>query len=250
MLIRYLNKWAATSVRVIIGLLASATFYAPCSARAGFMVTVDNVAIADNGPGDLDPAANIIRFLVNIPNPGFTATGTVTETLAPGSASITLTAATILQSGGNAAVLDSITFQTAAFKAIGPPSAGNIHLDGSYVNTAGAAINAASVSLTGFINNMVREGAVNAPGAVGVRAPMAFAPADVGFNPNVGVTMLTGRLTFSLGTSDGVDLPTSATISSIVPEPSTFTLLGLGLLGLLGLLGYTRRRSIQVYHSD
>ncbi len=25
-------------------------------------------AIADNGPGDPDPAANIIRFLVNIPN--------------------------------------------------------------------------------------------------------------------------------------------------------------------------------------
>ena len=199
-------------------------------ARA-FFIKVGNVTTTDNQPGDLNPKPNIIGFAVT--TMGFTATGTVTQNIGANFASITVTDLLVIQNGG-AALLNSIFVYSDAFAAIGPPSKGTIHLNGDCIKSAlglGMNITACDASVTGYINNMVNVGVVNAPVIAMVGAPVAFNPADVNFTPNVGVTMLRGRLTFSLGTNDGFMLPGSATIS-VVPEPSSALLLGVGIAAL------------------
>ena len=226
---------------VLVSLLAFGAVLSADSASAGFMVTVGNVTIQDGKQGDLDPRPNLIGFNANVN--GYFANGTASQSLTPGFALITLTNLVVTQGGGAAAVLDSIVFESDPFAAIGPPSIGTIHLDGSCIKSAlgaGQLINGCDVSLRGFINNGVNVGGVNAPVVANMAADVPFNPADQNFNPNVGVTMLRGRLTFSLGTNDGFFLPGSASVS-LVPEPPTLVLLGTALTWM-GLKGLRKRR--------
>ena len=231
------------SIRLaLVFLSALGAIIKPDSVSAIFQVTVGNVTVQDGKQGDLDPRPNFIGFNANVN--GFFANGTASESLSPGFALLTLTNLVVTQAGGAAAILDSIVFESDPFAAIGPPSIGTIHLDGSCIKSAlgaGQLINGCDVALRGFINNGVNVGVVNAPVVANMAADVPFNPADQNFNPNVGVTMLRGRLTFSLGMNDGFFLPDSASVS-IVPAAPTLALLGTALTWM-GLRGPRKSRT-------
>lgn len=168
-------------------------------------------------------------------------TGLVTETIVPGSsAKLVLTDFQAI-SGGTAVVDTSIVFRSSTFPPIGPPSQGTVHLDGLYRNRAQIVRDAHAV-LTGFANateiGLVDGSHIqNSPEVVSI----PFAPPDVSKDLDIAITFLVGDLSLHLAPSDAVRLPNSATVSAVVPEPTTLLLWGSTMAGL-GLAARWRRR--------
>jgi len=110
----------------------------------------------------------------------------------------------------------------------------------------------AAISAGGFIAGVSTTGTVSGSyeqflGAVSVAGPTAFGPVDVTFSSLNCAASLTGQCGFTVGftptellldvgtTNGGTEHEFLFTFNVTVPEPSTATLLGLGLVALGGL---------------
>jgi hypothetical protein len=234
---------------ILGAILSLAIHLAP--ARAAMMIefVASGLTIVDNGPGDLSRADHIIKFDVIPPGAGYRARGTLTQmmptALTPFSLVLTDTVISQVGTGGSS---DVIRFTSSVVNPFFPATLLSAHLDGHYIKVdaagdpiPGGMINQADIRFDAYAGRPGAEdgfGSIRPPGVVGVPAPVAFGPSDTSslqtFQTNID---LRGDLLFLVASSDGIFLPTSASISAsrgVVPEPSTLLIMSFGLAGLIG----------------
>ena len=231
---------ADSSRRLALALLL--TSLALASPAAGTTVKIDfggNVStVNDGGANDFDPAANAIEifFFHQAANGKWQAagippavSGKLRAVYVPNvSATITLTDVQIENSASPGVVADTIKF-IHEFPALGPIAVSNASLDGSYGDSAGGQINSADIVFDPMVNVTIAIGKIDPPAHP--NGPIAFDGAS-GPKPTGPVTQQQGDLTFALDNNDYIRLPGSATIVTVVPEPATSMLLGLGVFML------------------
>lgn len=150
----------------------------------------DEVIITDNGIGDLDPMAGIIKFNETLMTSGFTASDTVTETISSGKeAVLTLTDLTVLATRDD--VHGVITFEGSEFDPITPESYTRVQFGGEYThvsNPPGSSSIVVGDDAALEANFLVSDGAYQVdldlevvfPVIFGVPSPILFGPVSVG----------------------------------------------------------------------
>jgi Right handed beta helix region/PKD domain len=195
----------------------------PISAIAQFQVVIASgtpgaTTIVDNGPGDTNPANNVIAFNQPIGLGGgdsFTATGRAVQVIRAKSVEVRFDLLELGNTGLNQ-VDATIEARTAAFPAVGPAFTGRVHLDGTYSTDAkGVRIVKSQVTLDGSVvlPALLPIGTIAVPAALNRQRPVRFSPPDVAKVLQVGVTQVQGLLTFSMAPHDRIVMPGSAVVA-------------------------------------
>lgn len=215
---------------------------------SALLVDIGGEIITDNGEGDMNRAVGTIGFSKVLPTASFGASGTLTEVIAKGAATLTFTDLVIGHTGFGGTIKNNISFQSSMFDAIGPVVKATARLNGSYgtVGPAGGRGNRiadADIQFAGFVNgNGIIGQAIDPPGVANGRAYIVFFPEDEKAIFNFGVTSLSGSLPFQLGNTpvngiaDGIFLRSGLSVSvTAVPVPAAIWLLGSAIIGLAGI---------------
>jgi hypothetical protein len=231
------------------------------AAAYGLHIDVFGGIISDNQPGDTNAAAGVIEFDVGGIGPGFfaVASGRLSEVITPGSfISLVLTDFVVqnLLPLGGANLVDQIDFfSSLSLPPLKPVVIGTAHLDGEYFGSFSPPTIAAEsddglvvdLGMAGFLGQVVVEGGGSKPiGPFLKPPPVDDQPSPFSFGPNLDVVQpffedvfsLHGTLIFTLGSGDGIFLPTSArVVATAVPQPSTLLLIACGLILLGAVVG-------------
>ncbi|MGQ0593721.1 MAG: hypothetical protein ACT4QB_14055 [Gammaproteobacteria bacterium] len=214
----------------------------PIFAQMQVVIGAPALTVTDNGPGDGNPAANTINFVLAPAGSGWIASGNLIQVVGGGAASLTLTDFTIVRVPGGAVggILVPCAVQTAIFPVIGPPSIGSASLAGTFVDAAVAG----NVAIDMFANAAGQPigpliGPFTSPPAAfaGANGPVALA------RP---VNMLDMLLSFTLtDVGDLINLPMSAEVKVSKrqkPTPSEWGLIVFGVLLLASLVWFIWRK--------
>jgi hypothetical protein len=197
---------------------AGFVYLCPAPASAQFQVivapgTAGATTIMDNGPGDMDPAPNVIDFALE---PGL---GGGNKVIFSGLARQTITAKDMkvgfdrltLSNTGGAQVSTTIEARSGVFAAIGPPFDGRVHVDGKYsTDPKGVQIDNSQITVEGtvFLPATV-IGTIVVPAAVAKPRPVPFNPPDQSLVGGIGVTQGRVLVTFSIAPHDRIVTPGS-----------------------------------------
>jgi PEP-CTERM motif len=254
----------------ILGVLALAVLCGPlATGHAAAVWSADAAAINAANPGAAPPigmintingngtfTGNFASGLVLGNGNSYTFSGTFTEIVTPTTAAEYITNFVVTAGIGNVGTIsDTMWFFSDNFHPLGPQP-GWVGMRGAFVGAGLGGVTQAQMDFNGSFGGLPATSFLTTSKAFSSLAPVTpFARVTTGFIAS-STTELTGLLGFTLNPGQSLTFPfdfsDNVNLASIVPEPSSFVLLGLGVIpmALMARRSLKRKKVSTTAHSS